>query len=74
MIAKPALSSKLNKVDTLLLILLILLPFLFFWRLVTPNLPDQMQIVNGDFTEQYFPLRAFTAQEWVQGRIPLWNP
>ena len=33
-----------------------------------------MQIASGDFTEQYFPLRAFAAQEWVQGRIPLWNP
>ncbi len=33
-----------------------------------------MQIVAGDFTEQYFPLRAFAAQEWVNGRVPLWNP
>ena len=33
-----------------------------------------MQISPGDFTEQYFPLRAFSAQEWVQGRVPLWNP
>ncbi len=33
-----------------------------------------MQIATGDFTEQYFPLRAFTAQQWVRGQIPLWNP
>jgi hypothetical protein len=33
-----------------------------------------MWIAAGDFTEQYFPLRAFTAQEWVRGHIPLWNP
>jgi len=33
-----------------------------------------MSIAAGDFTEQYFPLRAFVAQEWVQGRVPLWNP
>ena len=33
-----------------------------------------MQIASGDFTEQYFPLRAFTAQAWVRYQIPLWNP
>ncbi len=33
-----------------------------------------MAIAAGDFTEQYFPLRAFAAQEWVRGHIPLWNP
>jgi hypothetical protein len=33
-----------------------------------------MNIAAGDFTEQYFPLRAFVAREWVQGRVPLWNP
>ncbi|MEM7030680.1 MAG: hypothetical protein AAF629_14030 [Chloroflexota bacterium] len=54
--------------------LLAVLPFLFFWRVVTLNPPDQQAIVSGDFTEQYFPLRAFSASEWVQGRIPLWNP
>jgi len=60
--------------DIALIVILILLPCLFFWRLVTPNLSDQQQIKSGDFTEQYFPLRAFTAREWVQGRVPLWNP
>jgi len=60
--------------DILLSLLLALLPFLFFWRLITPNPTDRMNIAAGDFTEQYFPLRAFTAQEWVDGRIPLWNP
>ncbi len=55
-------------------LILALLPLLFFWRLITPFYPDQMQIVAGDFTEQYFPLRAFAAQEWVNGRVPLWNP
>ncbi len=60
--------------DAVLSILLALLPCLFFWRLITPNPADRMVIASGDFTEQYFPLRAFTAGEWVQGRIPLWNP
>lgn len=57
-----------------LVIILALLPLLFFWRLLTPNPADRLVIAGGDFTEQYFPLRAFTAGEWVQGRVPLWNP
>jgi hypothetical protein len=60
--------------EAILIIILALLPCLFFWRLITPNPADRMRIAVGDFTEQYFPLRAFAAQEWVQGRIPLWNP
>jgi hypothetical protein len=63
-----------HKVDALLIIILALLPCLFFWRLITPNPADRMSIASGDFTEQYFPLRAFTAQQWVRGEIPLWNP
>ncbi len=60
--------------DIALIVLLALLPLLFFWRLITPNPADQMNVAAGDFGEQYFPLRAFAAGEWVAGRIPLWNP
>ncbi|HXV99494.1 MAG TPA: hypothetical protein VEC93_13810, partial [Anaerolineae bacterium] len=60
--------------DALIILLLILLPLLFFWRLLTSKPEDRLGIVEGDFTEQYFPLRAFTAREWVNGRVPLWNP
>lgn len=60
--------------DVCLTLILALLPLLFFWRLVTPNAADRLQIAGGDFTEQYFPLRAFTAQQWVSGQLPLWNP
>jgi hypothetical protein len=60
--------------ESAIVLLLALLPLLFFWRLITPFPADQMNITAGDFGEQYFPLRAFAAQEWVAGRIPLWNP
>jgi hypothetical protein len=60
--------------DLALALILALLPLLFFWRLVTPNPADRLQISSGDFTEQYFPLRAFTARQWVAGEVPLWNP
>lgn len=60
--------------DVLLMMVLALLPFLFFWRLLAPQPADRMHIAAGDFTEQYFPLRAFAARQWVQGQPPLWNP
>ncbi len=63
-----------RRLDVALILILAFLPFLFFWRLVTPNPADRMVIASGDFTEQYFPLRAFVAQQWVRGEIPLWNP
>ena len=66
--------SRIQRVEVSLIIGLALLPGLFFWRLLTPNPADQLHIANGDFTEQYFPLRAFTAQSWVRQQIPLWNP
>ncbi len=60
--------------DLLIILTLALLPMLFFWRLIASTPEDQLRIASGDFTEQYFPLRAFSANEWTAGRVPLWNP
>ena len=60
--------------EALIILLLVLLPGLFFWRLLAPKPEDRLAIVEGDFTEQYFPLWAIIAAGWVEGRIPLWNP
>ena len=72
--SNASIAHKRRSADIGLILVLALLPFFFFWRLITPNPADQMSIAAGDFTEQYFPLRAFTAQQWVRGEIPLWNP
>ena len=60
--------------EAMVLIILLLLPCLFFWRLLALNPADRAIIPAGDFTEQYYPLHLFVAQEWSQGRLPLWNP
>jgi hypothetical protein len=60
--------------DVVIVVILALLPALFFWPLVAPNPADRMNIPAGDFTEQYYPLRAYAAHELTTGRFPLWNP
>jgi len=66
--------TKNPKPETLIIAILALLPLLFFWRIITPNPADRLWLKAGDFTEQYFPLRAFSARAWVNGHVPLWNP
>ncbi len=63
-----------RKLETLIILIMSLLPLLFFWRVITPNSADRLWLKAGDFSEQYFPLRAFSARAWVNGRVPLWNP
>jgi hypothetical protein len=60
--------------DIVLIAILALLPALFFWRLIAPNPADRMSIPAGDFTGQYYPLRAYAARELAAGQLPLWNP
>jgi uncharacterized membrane protein YgdD (TMEM256/DUF423 family) len=60
--------------DVVIVVILALLPSLFFWRLIAPNPADRMNIPAGDFTEQYYPLRAYAARELSAERLPLWNP
>ncbi len=60
--------------DTLIALILCALPFLFFWRFVTPDLADRVTFARGDFVGQYFPLRFFVAQQFGQRELPLWNP
>ncbi len=71
--AKP--DTRNLSLDTIIGTLLsILLPALFFWQLWTPTLADRRAIVTGDFTHQYYPLRAFAARQLATGHLPLWNP
>ncbi len=53
-------------------LLLLLLPLALFWPVWWPA--ARQIFAYGDFVEQYYPMRAFVAGEWRQGRIPLWDP
>lgn len=55
-------------------LLLLVLPFVLFWPVWWPGAQTPMTLAYGDFTEQYYPMRAFVAGEWRSGRLPLWDP
>ncbi|MGQ9677121.1 MAG: YfhO family protein, partial [Chloroflexota bacterium] len=50
------------------------LVLVYFWPMISPLPFGQMFIVEGDFTNQFYPFHHFAAREWWRGRIPLWNP
>lgn len=46
----------------------------FTWPLITPFPDQRLHIVEGDFTNQFYPFRYFTAEQIHRLRPPLWNP
>ncbi|MGD8819246.1 MAG: YfhO family protein [Anaerolineae bacterium] len=60
--------------EALVIVAVVLLPLLFWWRLWAPDPADRAIIPEGDFTSQYYPLRLFAARELAAGRLPTWNP
>ncbi|MGC8782044.1 MAG: hypothetical protein ACP5UQ_14375, partial [Anaerolineae bacterium] len=55
-------------------LLLLLLPFLLFWRVWWPDAAARQVFRYGDFVEQHYPMRVFVADEYRHGRLPLWDP
>ena len=60
--------------DGLVILCLLALVLLFFWRFLTPKLEDRVAFPSGDFTDQFFAWRVFEARELNAGRLPLWSP
>src|SRR3954469_21937586 len=54
--------------------LFLVLPWLYFWRLFTPNAPDQMTLAEGDFNVEFFALTRAISAIVRAGELPLWNP
>jgi hypothetical protein len=55
-------------------LLLLLLPFVVFWRVWWPAETARQVFQYGDFVEQHYPMRVFVADEYRHGRLPLWDP
>lgn len=59
--------------DSLLILLLVGLVALFFWRILTPNPADRAQFPPGDFSDQFYAFRLYEARSLAAGRLPLWS-
>lgn len=60
--------------EAIIVVALMLLPLLFWWRLWALDPADRAVIPHGDFTSQYYPLQLFGARELAEGRLPAWDP
>src|SRR5260221_980606 len=60
--------------DLLAILCLIVLCWLFFWRLLTPNPLNEQSLVEGDFSGQFVAFAQYQAVRLAAGEVPLWNP
>ena len=60
--------------EAVIILALMLLPLLFWWRLWALKPTDRVVIPEGDLTSQYYPLQLFAARELLAGRLPSWDP
>ncbi|MEQ8677443.1 MAG: YfhO family protein [Aggregatilineales bacterium] len=68
------LTKRLLRPDVLAICFLILLWWIFFWRLFTPVDVDRTMLVEGDFSGQFVAFGAYQFERFSAGEIPLWNP
>jgi hypothetical protein len=59
--------------EALIIIFLLLLPLLFWWKLWTPEVANRSVIPEGDFGGQYYPLQLFASRELASGHLPAWD-
>jgi hypothetical protein len=64
----------LRSADLASLVLLALLCWLFYWRLLTSNPANQQSLVEGDFSGQFVSFAHYQATRLAHGEVPLWNP
>ncbi len=63
-----------NTPDVVVVLVLVAIWLLFFWRLFTPIEADQASIKKGDFSGQFVAFGAYQYQRFLSGEVPLWNP
>ncbi len=60
--------------DAVVVIVLVAIWLLFFWRLFTPIEADQASVKQGDFSGQFVAFGAYQYQRFAAGEVPLWDP
>ncbi|MGQ9555127.1 MAG: YfhO family protein [Anaerolineae bacterium] len=53
--------------------MLVILPLLFYWRLLTPDLLDRGSFPHGDFSVQFYAFACYQAARLGSGQVPLWS-
>ena len=56
------------------MLILLLAPFLFFWRIWCPWGDVRWGFQIDDFSEQHVAMRTFVVDELRHGRLPFWDP
>ncbi len=74
MSASDRLKQVVTRPTTVAVAVLTLLWAFFFWRLLTPTMPDRVLFAQGDFTLHFFTFVRYGIERLWQGEIPLWNP
>ncbi|MEA3345745.1 MAG: YfhO family protein [Chloroflexota bacterium] len=62
-----------RKRDLYVVLILLMLWGLFFWRYLTPVEADRVAFPRGDLSEHFYILRSFAFDEFRAGRFPLWG-
>jgi len=65
-------SSGNRRAEGVALVVLVLLPWLFYWRLLTPDAADRGSFPPGDFAVQFYAFARYQAQRLTSGEVPLW--
>ena len=60
--------------DAVVVVVLVAIWLLFFWRLFTPIEADQASVKKGDFSGQFVAFAAYQYQRFASGEVPLWDP
>lgn len=64
---------KLGRRDLCVVLVLLILWSLFFWRYLTVVEVDRVAFPRGDLSEHFYILRSFAFDELRAGRFPLWG-
>ncbi len=62
-----------NLKKTLPFAVIVLTPFLLYWKLFHPD-PENRQIFRGDFLNQHYVWKSYTLSRVKSFDLPLWNP
>ncbi|MCI0708721.1 MAG: YfhO family protein [Chloroflexi bacterium] len=63
-----------KRTDYWIILLIIALCGLFYWRLFTFNDADALSFTDIDFTTIFTPWTSYSVERFHDGELPLWNP